>query len=308
MRLGRRKRGVVAGKRGGSQRAARTLLAQIIATALLAALPAAAGAARVGVGGITAQELRSPLFGALHVREARVVVPWNAAIARNPSARRQFAAWLRAARDARVTPLVSFYGEGSQVPTVRQYERAVSVFIHRFPSVHRYTAWNEPDWPHRRLARRPRLAAEYFNALSSRCRRCLVLAGDVFLPAKRLRPWLRAYVKALGRRPRGWALHNYHDVRDHSAAQLRVMLALTRGPIWLDETGGVLTRGHWRSESATKAAADERYLFSLPRRFRRISRIYHYQWQAVSTAGWDSALLSPQGTPRPAYWVLAARR
>jgi hypothetical protein len=174
-----------------------------------------------------------------------------------------------------------------------------------FPQVHRYTAWNEPDWRSGPVARHPSLAAAYFDALQSACRQCLVLAGDVFLPAETLKPWLRAYVGALKHAPKGWAIHNYRDVREHSTSQLRVLMSLTRGPIWLDETAGVLRRGSWRTQSAASAAGDERYLLSLARRFPRISRIYHYQWRASPTQTWDSALINPDGTPRPGYRALA---
>ena len=277
------------------------------ATALIGAAPSTAGAVTVGVGGITPAGFQSPAFASLGVHEARYGVAWNAAITRNSAARSQFATWLAAAQAANVIPLVSFSGNGNYIPTVREYTRAVKAFIRRFPTVLRYTAWNEPDWPWRKLASEPQLAAAYFNALSSSCRRCLVVAGDTYLPADSLRPWLRAYVKGLRVRPKAWALHNYHDVREHSTAQLRVMLSLTRGPIWLDETGGIERRGHWKfpNQSSASAASDERYLFSLPRRFPRVNRIYHYEWQGVASDGWDSGLISPTGKLRPAYFVVA---
>jgi hypothetical protein len=180
--------------------------------------------------------------------------------------------------------------------------------MHRFPAVKQYTAWNEPDWAYRSLSRRPKLAASFFNALHRQCHGCVVLAGDVFLPAKQLGPWLRSYRAGLRYRPAGWALHNYQDVRTHTTAQLRVLMSLTSGPIWLDEISGVERRGHWqyRNQSAAAAGRDESFLFSLARRFRRVTRIYHYEWQGVTGAGWDSGLISPTGGKRPAYYVLKA--
>jgi hypothetical protein len=191
--------------------------------------------------------------------------------------------------------------------------------VRLFPQVRAYTAWNEPDFSYRRLAREPRLAAAYFNALFVLCRGCTVLAGDLYLPASgparidgavaRLAPWLRAYIKGLHHRPAGWALHDYTEVRAHSTAQLRTLMSMTRGPIWLDETGGVLRRGHWpyANQTAAAAARDEHYLLSLARRYRRIARIYHYEWQGTVRGGWDSGLIAPSGRPRPAYRVLLDR-
>jgi hypothetical protein len=174
--------------------------------------------------------------------------------------------------------------------------------------VHRYTAWNEPDFPYTRLGSDPRLAAAFFNTLVRNCRGCMAIAGDLFMPAAQLRTYLRSYINALQVRPAAWALHNYTDVRTLSTNQLRVMLAMTRGPLWLDETGGVERRGHWQYKNQTAAAArrDEQFLFSLARRFPRISRIYHYQWRAAPWAGWDSALIAADGSPRGAYRVVAA--
>jgi hypothetical protein len=283
----------------------KALLGLLAVLAVGALAPAHASAVTLGVGGISPEGLSSPLFAALGVREARVGVAWNAAVTRDPTARRQFAAWLDAAQAARVTPLVSFSRAGI-APDPARYGHAVSAFIRMFPQVRRYTAWNEPDWRSGPVARHPQLAAAYYNVLRSACRGCIVLAGDVFLPAEQLQPWLARYVKALHGAPIGWALHNYRDVREHSTKQLRVLMSLTRGPIWLDETAGVLRRGNWRTQSSGAAAGDERFLLSIARRYPRVSRIYHYEWQTAFTDTWDSALIGANGKPRPAYQVLAA--
>jgi hypothetical protein len=83
-------------------------------------------------------------------------------------------------------------------------------------------------------------------------------------------------------------------------------MSMTSGPIWLDETGGVLRRGHWQylNQSAAAAAKDEQYLLSLSKRYHRIARVYHYEWQGNTSAGWDSGLIAPNGQIRPAYNVL----
>jgi hypothetical protein len=203
---------------------------------------------------------------------------------------------------------VSFGQDGSRIPSVPEYTAAVRSFIHRFPAVKRYTAWNEPDFPYTRLGFKPRLAAAFFNVLVRNCRGCLVIAGDLFLPVAQLRPYLLSYIRALRFRPAAWALHDYTDVRTHSTSQLRLLLKLTRGAVWLDESAGIERRGHWQypNQSAAFANRDEQFLFSLARRFPRVSRIYHYQWQAAPWAGWDSALVAPNGRLRPAYRVVAA--
>ncbi len=269
-----------------------------------------------------------PRFSRLGIRTAREVVPWDVVTRRADAPDlAAFRAWLHAAEAAHVTPLISFGADSSNpaanyVPTVPQYERAAKAFLAAFPQLKTYTAWNEPDFVYRSLARHPELAAGYFNALFELCHRCTVLAGDVYLPTAAavprsarasffngippLGPWLRAYIRGLRHRPAGWALHDYIEVRGRNTMQLRTLESMTSGPIWLDETGGVLSRGHWwfPNQSAASAAQDEQFLLSMTKRYPRIARIYHYEWQGQTGAGWDSGLIAPNGSPRRAYALL----
>lgn len=289
----------------------RMLLSTIGALLCVAALAPVAGAVTLGIGDNNNAMFSDGRFLALHIHQARITVPWDVATRRaDRSYLGYFSVWLSQARADGVTPLVSFTGDGgaagNYIPSVSVYRRAVSAFVRRFPSVRTYTAWNEPDWPYRpALSRNPRLAAGYFNTLVSVCH-CSVAAGDVFLPAPQLGPWVRAYARALHHRPVAWALHDYTEVRGHSTAQIRTMLAVVSGPIWLDETGGILRRGHWayRNQSAAAAARDESFMLSLAGRYHRITRIYHYMWQENPKAGWDSGLIDARGHTRPAYNVL----
>jgi hypothetical protein len=290
-----------------------------------------AGAARpvvIGVGDPSPSMFVDPRFSRLGIRTARQVVPWDI-VTRQADAPdlAAFRGWLRAAQAAKVTPLISFGADSSNpaanyVPTVSQYKRAVNAFLAAFPQIKTYTAWNEPDFVYRSLARHPGLAANYFNALFELCRHCTVLAGDVYLPTaagvptparasffngiEPLGPWLHAYIRGLRHRPAGWALHDYIEVRGRNTLQLQTLMSTTSGPIWLDETGGVLRRGHWwfADQSAAAAAQDEQFLLSLTKRYHRVARIYHYEWQGAAAAGWDSGLIAPDGRPRRAYTVL----
>ena len=289
----------------------------VFALAAVAALPGAASASRltVGISDNGSAMFSNPLFNAINLTVARYQVDWNAAVMRDKAQLHGVQAWVAAALADHVQPMISFTGDigttSSYVPTTAQYRHAIRAFLKAVPQVKVYTAWNEPDWIYRPgLANHPALAASYFNVLVRYCHGCTVVAGDLYLPAAQLGPWIKAYKRHLASRPAAWALHNYYDVRTHKTAQLRTMLALTSGPIWLDEISGVERRGHWqyRNQSVTAAARDEKFLFSLPKRFPRIARIYHYQWQGTRpspSTGWDSGLLYPNGTPRPAYYVVA---
>jgi hypothetical protein len=264
-----------------------------------------------------------PRFAALKITTARYVIPWDVITRKaDKGDLAAFRGWMAAAQAAHVSPLISFGADytnpaANYVPSVGQYTTAVKAFLKAFPQVKYYTPWNEPDFSYRTLARNPGLAANYFNSLWGLCRgHCTVIAGDVYLPATgtafidhaaaTLAPWLRAYIKGLHHRPAGWALHDYTEIRARNTSQLRILMSMTSGPIWLDETGGVLRRGHWqyKNQSASAAAKDESFLLSLTKRYHRIARIYHYQWQADPQAHWDSGLIAANGQPRPAYNVL----
>ncbi len=286
------------------------------------AVPATAGAVVIGIGDTNPAMFSDPRFVALDITTARYTIPWDVVTRRaDRGDLTAFRAWLSAAQGAHVNPLISFGADytnpaANYVPTVSQYKTAVKAFLKDFPQITQYTAWNEPDFSYRTLARNPALAANYFNALYEMCRHCTVLAGDVYLPTTgpatidhavaRLGPWLSAYVKGLHHRPAGWALHDYTEIRARNTSQLQTLMSKTSGPIWLDETGGVLRRGHWRypNQSAAAAAKDEQYLLSLTKRYHRIARIYHYEWQGNASAGWDSGLIAPNGQTRAAYAVL----
>ena len=315
----------VAGEKVDRQMVTRmSRMVALLACALVcaASVPAVSGAVVIGIADGNTGMFSDPRFLALPITTARDVVPWDIATRRadRPDLRR-FRAWLRAAEAAGVSPLISFGADDTNpaanyVPTVSEYRRAVTAFIRRFPEIKDYTPWNEPDFSYRRLARDPRLAASYFNVLAESCHHCTVLAGDVYLPTTgpayiagaiaRLGPWLRVYERGLHHRPIGWALHDYTEVRGHNTSQLRTLMSMTSGQIWLDETGGVLHRGHWRypNQSAGAAARDETFLLSLAKRFHRIKRIYHYEWQGHTRAGWDSGVIAPNGRTRAGYKVL----
>jgi hypothetical protein len=300
----------------------RTLLTLLCTLSCAAALPAAAGAVTIGLGDNGTAVWSDPRFLALGIKNARTVVPWNVASDRSQRVYlARFRAWYAAVSRDHITPLISFGADftnpaANYIPTVSQYGTAVKAFIHDFPKIKLYTPWNEPDFSYRKLAREPTLAAAYFNELYVLCKGCKVLAGDVYLPASgqaridgavaTLRPWLTAYVKGLHHRPAGVALHDYTDVRSHTTSQLQIVMSLFHEPIYLDETGGILHRGHWgySNQSATAAARDEQYLLNLAARYHQIAAIYHYQWQGVGGAGWDSGLISPTGQKRSAYAVL----
>ena len=287
------------------------LLLPLICAFVFAAVPSTAGAVTVGIADNGWSMFSQRSFLRLNIRTARDIVFWNVAVMRDKRPLNATRAWIHAAQKAGVTPLITFGGNGNYIPSWPVYAAAIKAFLHDFPQVKTYIPWNEPDWIYRpALAYNPKLAADYFNVLIRWCHRCTIAAGDVYLPAPQLGPWIRAYRGYLHARPKAWALHNYYDVRTHTTAQLQTLESLTSGQIWLTEIGGVERRGHWQfaNQSVFAAARDESFLFSLPGRFPRVTRIYHFEWQGTFDGphtGWDSGLIGPLGRPRPAYWTVA---
>ena len=268
----------------------------------------------VGIGDDNPAMFSQQLFQRMHVTTARQIVFWNVAVMSNKAYLNNARAWINAAQADGVQPLVSFGGNGNYIPTVAQYTAAVKAFIHDFPTVKLYTAWNEPDWIYRSLSRNPALAAAFYNALVKNCHGCTIAAGELYRPVSGpgggLGAWIKAYQKALRYKPKVWALHPYNDVRGHKTAQIQTLERYIGGAqIWLTEISGLIRRGHWGFPNQSPAAAgrDEQFLFALPKRFHHITAIYHYQWQGTvdgPTTGWDSGLIAPQGAPRPAYSVV----
>lgn len=297
------------------------LLLLLLAVATVGAVPAAAGAVTVGISDQTTGMFHDAHFKNLKIKQARYMVSWNVMAPGHVGELYAAYAWLSAARKDGVSPLISIAPDqndankrcgqdstGNCVPGIGTYSYWVQKFIAAFPWVKQYTPWNEPDWKYRTtVARHPALAAGYFNQLYTHCPGCAIVAGDFSdAPASELRPYVRAYARALRHKPAGWAVHNYRDVRTHTTTVLRMMQRAVRGPIWLTEISGVERRGHWQyaDQSPPAAGRDEAFLFGLPKRFPRVKRIYHYQWSANANVFWDSGLLGATGGLRPAYYVV----
>jgi hypothetical protein len=271
----------------------------------------------VGIGDEHAETFRDPRFGDLHIRRARIIVPWNVAL--SPADRHYLDGWLAAAAAAKVDPLVHFgAATGTRcpdrpcpLPTVRQYLEAFRAFRRRWPAVRTVGTWNEANQRAQPTFRHPERVAEYFNALSRECPECQIVAADV-LDDPNMGEWVRAFQRR-ARHPRLWGLHNYRDVNPRPGqlyGGTRRFLSITRGPVWLTEAGGivrlVLRNGHTAFPPSEARAADAvRRLFALAKRYRRrIRRVYVYHWRApVPENPFDSGLVREDGTPRPSYFA-----
>jgi hypothetical protein len=280
----------------------RRSLALVVVLLCAFAAPAVADARPlVGIGDQHAASFQDKAMHSLKLKTARLALAWD--WYKDPYAIAQTDAWMAAVRAARMRPLVTFnrnwrHSGNRKIPALKRYLHSFRLVRSRYPFVREFSAWNEPNAKEQPFVRKPALAARYFNALRSACRRCTVIAGDINDGAN-MTSWLAAYK----RRVRGakiWGLHNYKDAT-RSRGTTKLFLRLVRGSVWLTETGGLRNRGGLKGQA--KAV---RRVFALARSSRRIRRIYFYQWRDVKDHNWDSAFVSANGKRRPAYYALRA--
>jgi hypothetical protein len=284
--------------------------------ALLCALaaPTAAGARDLyGLGDQDPATYASKRVHALHLQTARYVVNWN--WFRDPAKVALTDRWVAAAQAAGLRPLISLSRDWRprglhHPPTVAQYLQSFELLHWRYPAIRDFGVWNEANHKTQPLHRKPRLAARYYNAMRSACRRCEIVAADV-LDDPAMPGWIATF-KRYAHHPRLWGLHNYRDV-NRLTGSTRGFLRQVKGTVWLTEIGGIRRTDHRRADgskraryrrSLVKQAAAVRRVFTIARASRRITRVYFYQWQQITGASWDSAFLNADGTVRPALKAL----
>jgi hypothetical protein len=276
-----------------------------------------------GIGDQNPAIFADPRFAWLGIGYARVIVPWDAA--EHPGALERAYIWLNAARAAGVRPLVAFQHGVTHprgLPSLSAYAHAVRAFLRRFPWVTDYQAWNEANGNEPTFFD-PRAAAEFFNSLQGACRHCTVTAADV-LDAPTLVSWVRRFLR-YAHHPRLWGLHTYYELSYSGHDGLSQLLHLVPGQIWFTEAGNAVWRyvAHAHAfevgSEATQVKAVRRLLI-LARLSGRISRVYYYQWRTPTTLAqaeaehhhhrrvtvtWDSGVMRPDCSPRPAFGVIA---
>ena len=284
---------------------------------------------RVGVGEQSPEMFDNAAWQRLELKRVRYLVPWDWDRAGQQS---EVEAFMSAARAHRQDVLVTFtahrgcfdgrrYSRANvcRAPSARAYRTQVRRFDNRYPWVGTYSAWNEVNHISQPTFTRPRLAVRYYRVLlgERRHRGFRVMAADV-LDTANMHRYLRRFRRHAPGRPRLWGLHNYQDVNNRTSADTRRMLETAPGSVWLTETNGIVKFGNSPqfSYSEARAARCTRWMFRLAERYRfkrrglrsKITRLYAYKWfGAPAGARFDAGLVDPDGTPRPAYFVLQRR-
>jgi hypothetical protein len=270
-----------------------------------ATLPGVRAGLVVGIGEQQTAMFSSPLFRALALHDAHLVI-WYDAL-RVPSERALVDVWLQAAAAAGVRPFITFQysrQHPKQLPSVATFRAAFRAFHKRYPQVRTFSPWNEINHASQPTSKSPARAAEYYDVVKADCRGCTVLAGDL-LDQPGMTRYLAAYRRHLDGTPRIWGLHNYADANRFRKTGLRSLLKAVPGDVWLTETGGIVAFGRSFPRDEKRAARATDYVLGLAADTPRVKRIYLYNWTGSAPgARFDSGLIGPDGKPRPAYEVL----
>jgi len=168
-----------------------------------------------------------------------------------------------------------------------------------------FSSWNEAN-----MNKKPEIVAKWWLALRKACPTCNVLATDL-LDKPNMIPWAQRFVRAAGRTPKVWGLHNYVDANTMSTKTTRKLLKSIGGNIWFTETGGIVRRANNSAlvfpTGTARAAQVTSFIFGrLAKLSPRIQRVYLYHWDTGVGGGptWDSGFIGPEGETRPALAVL----
>jgi hypothetical protein len=294
----------------------RSILTAAVLLLSLAAAPATAVAAKpvVGLGDQSASTFSDERFTSLGLKTTRYTLSWD--WYKDPFLTYQLDAWVTAARVAGVKPLIAFNrnwrANGNRyLPSRFAYLKGFRLLRERYPDIKDFSVWNEANHTSQPTATKPRAAARYYNWLRAECRRCTIVAADV-LDSSDMPRWIATF-KRFAKKPRIWGLHNYKDANNGTTSNTRGFLKLTKGQVWLTETGGIKrlkpqpgSKGNGRSHTLRQQARAVKRVFALAKLSSRIRRIYFYQWKEAPAQRWDSAFLTHKGKARPALAALRA--
>lgn len=288
-----------------------TLLALSLLT-LLGLTTAAAQAAPpvLGIADQKADTFLDPRFASLGVKSARINMPWDVLV--DPATLENADRWMANAKLLGVKPLLTIDrsrrpGKAGVNPTTSQIAANVRGWRLRWPGqVKEISTWNEGN-----INKQPALVAKWYLAVRKACPGCIVLGADIVDRSNAV-SWAQRFIKAAKRTPAGWGLHNYVDVNRFSTKGTVAFLKNVPGEVWLTETGGVVSRSagavRFAGQGPTHAAKATKFLFDKVTTLSpRIRRVYVYHWGiGPGPHTWDSALIAPDGSERPALAAIRA--
>ena len=267
----------------------------------------------VGIADQKAAFFDDPRFTALDIHYARRAVSWDALT--SDWQRAELDQWMAKAQAAGVAPLLTMEhsrlaGQTKVLPTPDQLVEQFRALRARYPWVTDFSAWNEANCRCQATWNKPALVATYWKRMRADCPDCRVLGADL-VDVDGMIEWTKRFLRAAGRQPAYWGVHNYVSANNFSTQSTVDLLKATTGEIWFTETGGVVARrskySHAKIPQGVGHAADTiRFILqTLAGLSPRVTRAYFYQWNSSSgTDSWDSSFVAANGTVRPSLDVV----
>jgi hypothetical protein len=308
----------------------RRLAATVLPIAALAAaalVPAGASAASVGISDQQASTFTNPLYAPLKLTVARYIAPYD--VLSEPAEKAKLDAWIHNAKLAKQTMLISFEharttSKYNKAPSVATYTKALKAFKKKYGSNFDISPWNEVNvcqakgrmegQPSKicKSATGPKLVAQYYSAAKSVFPGRKIVAIDI-LDGSNVGgavSYLRKFKKYVKGTPKYWGIHNYSDTNRGSTSRTSRLIKEINNKnadVWLTETGGQLKlRGVNYGEA--KAAKALKCMFSMPKKFPQIKRMYVYQFNGADASNdFDAGLINPDNTIRQGYTVVKNR-
>jgi hypothetical protein len=306
----------------------RLVLTCLALAGLCAAVPAAASAVTVGISDQQASTFTNPLYAPLKLKVARYIAPYD--VTSDSAQRAQWEAWLAAARSAHQTILISFEhsrkpSKYNKAPSASTYRRALLSFKRKYGSKFDISPWNEVNVCQAKgrmegqpraickAATGPKIVAGYYKTARSVFKGRKIVGLDILDGANvnGAVGYLRRFKKYAKPLPKYWGIHNYSDTNRGSTSRTSRLIRTihsSRAQIWLTETGGQLKlRGKEYGEA--RAARALKCMFSMPKKYKQIKRLYVYQFNGTDQSNdFDAGLVGVDGvTKRQGYDIVLHR-
>jgi hypothetical protein len=303
----------------------RRFLAPVALLVVMLAVPATGHAYSLGVSDQQASTFTNPLFAPLKIKSARLITSYD--VMSSPSDLAGAQAWIANARAANQRILVSFErshrsGRERRLPSVAEYKREITKFHAAFPDVKEIGVWNEANRCQAKTGRvagqptcrKEQRLAGYYRAVRQvfKSPGTQIVALDVLdeQNVNKTTATIRRFLRFAKPRPKILGFHNYSDTNRFSTTRTKRVLAAWRDDVWLTETGGVVKLGRSFPRSTSRASKALGCMFTLAKSFKRIKRLYVYQFNPAFSPSddFDAGLINPDGSKRSGYAVVQNKR
>jgi hypothetical protein len=300
----------------------------LLSLAAMAAPSAASAAVKVGISDQQASTFTNPLYAPLKLKVARFITPYD--VTKDPVEKAKLESWLNAARAAKQEVLVSFEhsrrgARYKHTPSPSEFRKEMLAFRKAYgKKVQDISPWNEVNVcqaPGRtegqpskicKSKTGPKIVAGYYKTARSVFKGKKIVGIDILdgVNVGGAVNYVRQFKKYARPFPTYWGIHNYSDTNRGSTSRTSRLIRTigsSKAQIWLTETGGQLKlRGKEAGEA--KAAKALECMFSMPKKFKQITRLYIYQFNGAPPSNdFDAGLISVDNQKRLGYSVVQNR-